>query len=101
MDPAIPFGFTAISENMPVIVMGEPVTDENNISALTIRGDRMLVQNLSPSLIVDLINGKTPARTLELLNSTYSMRQPPQIQLQPSWWPFLPLLPFRLNVILQ
>jgi len=37
----------------------------------------------------------------ELLAENYDLETPPKISISPSWWQWLPLAPFRIEVLIR
>ncbi|NOH03982.1 MAG: hypothetical protein HND47_19445 [Chloroflexi bacterium] len=48
--------------------------------------------------VFNLIRGREPQSALTELQNAFAMRQPPQIVITPSWWRWLPLIPFNISV---
>jgi len=42
--------------------------------------------------------GHRPATAVRLLNRSLPLAESPVIQVAPGWWPWLPLIPFRITV---
>lgn len=47
----------------------------------------------------ELIAGKTRSRAAEILRQRFNLPSAPTILLAPGWWPWLPILPFRIQVV--
>jgi hypothetical protein len=41
------------------------------------------------------------ASAMAQLNEALRLSKPPEIQLEPAWWPWLPLIPFNIAVETQ
>ena len=46
-----------------------------------------------------LVRGLSPRAAGEVLKSQFKLARAPEIQMSPSWWPWLPLIPFRITVV--
>jgi hypothetical protein len=48
--------------------------------------------------IFSTIRGHDPVRAANELKNVFSLRDEPLIAVSPSWWPWLPLIPFNISV---
>ncbi len=101
MDPALPIGFVPASQRADLVLVGEPITAENGITTMNVQAQRILLKEIDPNQVFNLIRGHTPTTAAELLSQNFSMRQPALITVTPSWWGLLPVLPLRLSVDIQ
>jgi hypothetical protein len=60
---------------------------------------RVLHAQLAEPQAVSAVLGLPPAQAAQRLATGLPLAGPPHIDLVPSWWPRLPLLPFRINII--
>ena len=56
-------------------------------------------QTVQKEEISDLISGKPLEQAEQILHDHLDLEMVPQISLQPGWWPRIPALPFRIQVI--
>jgi hypothetical protein len=49
--------------------------------------------------IVSLSLGRSPQNASQAVMENFTLTSPPQINTTPSWWPVMPLIPIRINVI--
>jgi hypothetical protein len=59
---------------------------------------RPLLHKIEFSQVFALIQGKKPENAKEKLTKGLSLREPPVVKLTPTWWPWLPLIPFNVSV---
>ena len=48
--------------------------------------------------VTQLVTGKSPEEAAHRLSNYYSLTTTPEIRINPPWWPWLPIIPFRINV---
>ncbi len=62
------------------------------------RARALLVPAIDLRTVSARVAGQSPERALTWLTSQYDLRQAPEIQIWPRWWPLLPKLPYRIQV---
>ncbi len=97
MDSSIPEGFEK-SDAAAYSPLTEPSTDNSGVSHFELDVSRMLHKKVDDTLVLSLVRGLRPSSALAELTAALSMRQPPEITLRPSWWPWMPLIPFNISV---
>jgi hypothetical protein len=98
LNAAQPQGFHPVQGSMAVNVLGSPTVDGTGAVHFQVQLTRRLSQNVDLKRASALIRGLSPARAMQVLKANLSLAAPPQIILRPSWWPWLPLVPFRLTL---
>jgi hypothetical protein len=48
-----------------------------------------------------MIQGVGSRRAQALLKQNLPLESPPEIQLSPAWWPWVPIVPFRISIVVQ
>ena len=51
--------------------------------------------------VLNLVRGRSPEAAGAALSTALSLERAPRIELAPEWWPWLPLIPFRITVSTQ
>jgi hypothetical protein len=91
-------GFTPIPGTLEIEHLTSPTPDENQnyrwemVARQEIQAQPNEIQTAQLSL------GLPPAQAGERLTDNLLLATPPEISLTPSWWPRLPVIPFRINV---
>ena len=62
------------------------------------RATRTLLRDVDESQVFVVARGRAPASIKDALMKELSLRQQPDIVLSPSWWPWMPLIPFNISV---
>lgn len=98
LDANLPEGFSPASEGLTILPAGIPITDADGITRWEVQAQRILRARLDPLTVVQLSVGHTPALVVRMLNESLPLAESPVIQVKPGWWPWLPVVPFRITV---
>jgi hypothetical protein len=98
MDANLPVGFEPASIGLTKTSPSLPVTDGDGITHWKIQAQRLLQSRLDPMTAVELAQGRTPAYVASRLSEAFPLGVSPKIQVSPAWWPWLPVVPFRISV---
>ncbi len=79
-------------------VIGDPSTDNAGVSHFDLEVTRPLLRQVDDLQVFSLMRGLKPEAAQTKLQSTLSLRQSPEITLVPSWYPWLPLIPFNVSI---
>jgi hypothetical protein len=77
--------------------LNEQQTDSKGITHWVTRVSRKLVKQTDESHITTLVQGRSLTVAQAQLNAL-DTPDPPEIQLSPEWWPWMPLIPFNITV---
>jgi hypothetical protein len=78
-----------------------PSTGADGTSRFEIEASRPLLRRVDKMAVFALARGLTPRQARSALASSFSLRYSPEIEITPSWYPWLPLIPLNLSVTLQ
>jgi hypothetical protein len=76
----------------------EPSTDTSGITHFEIDVSRTLLREIDETRVFPVVRGRGPSSIEDDLLADLSLRQQPDIALTPSWWPWMPLIPFNISV---
>ena len=79
-------------------VITEPSTDNSGISHFELMVTRTLLREVDEMRVFSIVRGGKPDLMKAELASALSLRRSPDILLTPSWWPWMPLIPFNISV---
>lgn len=96
---AAPAGFVPAPGSLTFSLASTPQADATGTSQFELQVKSTLVHVIDLNRAAALVRGYPPSTASAMLQSTLPLERPPQVQLSPSWWPWLPLIPFRINVI--
>lgn len=94
---SIPQGFSPLDE-LTFSPRTDPVTDEFGMTHFELEVRQTAVRELDAFRIFSLIRGHEPQAAKSELMSAFPLREEPQIVITPSWWKWLPLIPFNISV---
>jgi len=100
LDADLPEGFKAIPGTLAIIHITKPSLDESNLAHWKINASRQLQAVVSPAEIASLAAGIRSTHAAAYLAAQLPLQKLPVIHKNISWWPFLPFLPFRVQVLL-
>lgn len=98
LNASLPQGFTATQAPLEFEPLNAHLTDDRGITRWSLRVSRLLERKVDNRMIIPLVQGRSQTIASARLNESLSLSQPPEIQLNPAWWPWLPLIPFNINV---
>jgi hypothetical protein len=98
LDSNQPDGFIPVSGGLVILPGSLPLTDAAGTTRWDIQVQRVLQARLDPLTIVKLSLGRKPGDAIQLLNESLPLAEPPSIQLEPNWWPWLPVIPLRIDI---
>ena len=78
--------------------LNEYQTDSDGATHWVLRVSRQLVKHVDKSKITPLVQGRSTTVASAQLSEMLDMPNPPEIQLNPEWWPWMPLIPFNITV---
>jgi hypothetical protein len=79
---------------------GQPQIQEDGAS-WNINANRQVERVWDKERIISLVSGRKLNEALNTLKAQLGLVNDPQIAVTPAWWPFLPTLPFRIEVRVQ
>jgi len=79
-------------------VIADPSTDNSGVSHFELKVTHTLLRQVDEMQVFSLVRGHKPQSIQNELVSSLSLRQPPEITITPSWYPWLPLIPFNISV---
>jgi len=65
------------------------------------RVERKIVQQVDLAQVTHLIQGYGSRSAQSRLEDQLPLASSPQISLSPPWWPWVPIVPFRISVVTQ
>ena len=98
LDASLPAGYTPLPASLEVVIDSPPQMDSSHVARWNITVRRNLQANLSKEKAVNLSLGQLPQQAIQRMNATLPLARPPEITIQPGWWPRLPFIPLRIIV---
>jgi hypothetical protein len=99
MDSYTPPGYAPLRSTLVTLHLRTPIISEDGKAHWTVRAERQVRADIPPERVAQLVTGKTVIQASQRLSSTYPIAEQASIILSPTWWPRLPFLPMRIEVI--
>ncbi len=97
LDAAVPVGF-APSDVPALKPVKNPITYADDVTHFELRATRTLYRQLNLPQVFALTRGLNLEIARDKLAKAFALRQPPAVRITPSWWPWMPLIPFNVSV---
>jgi len=98
LDASGPQGFAPMPGTLTYKLVGNPVPDGSGASRFSLQVERMSVHQIDLNQANALARGLSTKAASQILRAKLPLAKAPEIDLNPSWWPWLPLIPFRITV---
>ena len=90
----------AVPTSLFITSLNEPALSGDR-ARWDIHAVRKIRPTWSSEAVASLIMGRKPEEAARLLRERFSLLNPAEVALLPSWWPYLPFLSFRIQVEAQ
>ncbi|KAA0252558.1 MAG: hypothetical protein EDM79_21430, partial [Chloroflexi bacterium] len=94
---SIPNGFTPNGE-MTFTPLETPVTDSTGITRFPLQASQPTLRRVDLMQVFNLIRGREANAAAQAVRESLSLQNEPQIRIIPSWWKWLPLIPFNITI---
>ena len=103
LNASLPSGFraTADPDGLTMKPVTKPVTDADGSTHWSVRAERRIIQQISNPQVTQLIQGIGSQRVKSVLEKSLPLDNSPKISLSPAWWPWMPIVPFRISVVTE
>ncbi|MFH1184561.1 MAG: baseplate J/gp47 family protein [Chloroflexota bacterium] len=101
LDASMPPEYSPRTDTVDVTLISAPTAGENGASPLNLEIRRTIMRDIDVNAVNQLVRGAPQKEALGRLESVLPLSAPPEVRLTPPWWPRLPLIPFRIAVIIQ
>ncbi len=101
MNGSLPEGFGASADPITITNIQEPVTDGEGAAHWQIQATRPIYAGFDPGQAGQMVRGMSKSRASQKLRQILSLDAAPVIKTTPAWWPWLPWLSFRIDLVVQ
>ncbi len=101
LNASLPSGFSSSPEGLTLSAVTKPALSTDGFTRWKVRAERRIVRQISYGQVTRLIQGISSSRARALLEEGLPLVAAPEIQLSPSWWPWVPIVPFRISVVTE
>ena len=96
---SVPENFVPIPGSLKVSSQSKPVIGDDKSISFQLNAEQTLLRSINESQALEYVSGRSMMNAIANLQAGFILRQKPQIELSPAWWPWMPLIPFRISVI--
>jgi len=98
MNASEPDGFNPVPNTLSYSLVGTPTLDGTGASRFNLLIERTTIHQIDLNQVNAMARG-IPLKTAPgVLEAKLPLAALPEIDMIPSWWPWLPLIPFRITV---
>lgn len=101
MNASLPLGFSPASGSLTIKPITTPLVASDGSVRWTMRVERRIVQQVDSTQVTSLIQGRGVRAAQSLLDETLPLANAPVITVSPSWWQWIPIVPFRISVVTE
>ncbi|MBN2550098.1 MAG: baseplate J/gp47 family protein [Anaerolineales bacterium] len=101
LDMNTPPGFTPLADTVRIDHHTAPAVDEDAIASWQMTAHRQISAQVSIPRVIQLCLGMPPDQASQRLSNALPLKGTPEIMMLPSWWPRMPILPFRIRVLVS
>ena len=94
---SIPQGFSPTGE-MTLNPLEAPFTDASGITRFPLQATQSTLRDVNIMHVFNLIRGRNAQKAAATVKEVLSLQNEPHITITPSWWKWLPLIPFNISV---
>lgn len=103
LNASLPSGFRAATASDAVTVKPatNPTFNADGSAKWTMRAERKIIQQIDAAQVTQMIQGFGAWNVESQLKENLPLASAPQIKLSPAWWPWMPIVPFRISVVTE
>jgi hypothetical protein len=101
LNASLPPGFIAASQAVTVKPVTNPILNEDGSAKWNMRAERRIMPQINTAQVTAMIQGFGAWDVESKLKNNLPLATAPEVQLSPSWWPWMPIVPFRISVVTQ
>ncbi|HKJ38935.1 MAG TPA: baseplate J/gp47 family protein [Anaerolineales bacterium] len=101
LNASLPSGFIPASAAVTFESATSPVALADQSIHWTIRTEREIVQQVNTVQVTQLVQALDVSAAQTQLEKNLPLLSKPKVTLSPSWWPWVPMVPFRIEVVTQ
>jgi hypothetical protein len=98
LDANLPEGYVAQPDSLAIKQATPAVMESASEARWQFTAQRVVIADIDPTQAINMILGATPSQAIERLGESWPLSTAPVIQLNPPWWPRLPIIPSRISI---
>lgn len=101
MNASLPPDFSPVPGTLTETLVTTPLIGSDGSVRWAMRVERKLIQQVDAAQATQLIRGRGVKSAQSLLEENFPPENAPVITLSPSWWQWIPIVPFRIEVVTE
>ena len=103
LNASVPSGFRSAdaAEVLSLKPVTKPILNEDGSARWSLRAERRIVRQIQPAQVTQMIQGVSLGRAQTWLEKNLPLEGAAEIRLSPAWWPWMPIVPFRISVVTE
>jgi hypothetical protein len=101
LNASLPTGFFPASDSVTLEPVTVPALADDGSARWTMRAERAIVQSVDERLVTQLVFGQSTRAAQIRMDEFLPAESAPKIVMSPSWWAWIPILPFRIEVVTE
>lgn len=98
---SLPQGFSPDAASLRYTPLGALETDTLGVTTWQMRVEQTLVPNISALQVAGWVQGQNLKHAVGSIENELALESAPQIEIDPAWWQWLPIAPFRIEVVVE
>lgn len=99
LDATLPAGYASQPDTLEVSGVTEPAQQEDGTTVWEVIFFRQTFTTRDIPQVLNQLPGKAPQQASQIMEEALSLSEPPDIEISPSWWPWMPWLKTRISII--
>lgn len=99
LDANLPLNYLPLPETLRLTYPSDPQSDDNLTYRWRVKAERKIEAALPLEKVVQATRGRTVERAKESLIQALDLSMLPEIYITPDWWPWMPVMPLRIQLI--
>jgi hypothetical protein len=101
LNASLPSDFSATSDAVVLKPVNTPIVSDDGSAKWTMRAERKIVQQIDTTQVTQMIQGFGTWNVESKLKKNLPLARAPEIKVSPAWWPWMPIVPFRISVVTE
>lgn len=101
LNASLPSGFAAMSDKATIEQKSTPQLLGDGSLRWDMRVEQEIAQQVNTAFVAQLIQGLGLSAAQSRLKQNLPLASEPKVSLSPAWWPWVPIVPFRIEVVTQ
>ena len=98
---SLPPSYTPEADTLTYAPLGDLETDTLGVTTWKMRVEQKIIPTISTSQVAGWVQGQKLENAQEILKNELELQNAPKIEIIPSWWKWIPITPFRIEVVVE